>query len=176
MEKILFSEEQQFRQWWLWVILVASLLVVIIPFFNGIYAQEILGKPYGDRPMSTAGLVVLGSFSLVIMGIVFFVFLRTSLKTKITNEGIFVAYPPLLNKWKKFVPEDIQKYEVRTYKANWEYGGHGMKSRRKYGQSYTVSGNVGLQLYFKNGKRLLIGTQRKQAITYAMEKLMGQQT
>ena len=151
-------------------------MVAIIPFANGIYTQEVLGKPYGDRPMSTAGLIVMGSFSLVIMGIVFFVLLRTSLKTKITNEAIFVAYPPLLNKWKKFVPEEIQKYEVRTYKANWEYGGHGMKSRRKYGQSYTVSGNVGLQLYFKNGKRLLIGTQRKQAITHAMEKLMGQQT
>ena len=47
-----------------------------------------------------------------------------------------------------------------------------MKRRRKYGMSYTVSGNIGLQIYFKNGKKLLIGTQRKQALEYAMEKLM----
>ena len=37
----------------------------------------------------------------------------------------------------------------------------------------TVSGKIGLQLYLKNGAKLLIGTQKKQAIEYAMEKLMN---
>ena len=70
---------------------------------------------------------------------------------------------------------EIEKFEVRTFNAVREYGGYGLKRRRKYGQSYTISGNVGLQLYFRNGKKLLIGTQKKQAIKYAMEKLMREE-
>jgi len=37
-----------------------------------------------------------------------------------------------------------------------------------------MSGNIGLQLYFKDGKRLLIGTKRPDAIKRAMDKLMSE--
>jgi len=47
-----------------------------------------------------------------------------------------------------------------------------MKRKRKYGQAFIVAGNTALQLHLTNGKRLLIGTQKKQAIAHAMEKLM----
>jgi hypothetical protein len=35
---------------------------------------------------------------------------------------------------------------------------------------------VGLQLYFVGGKKFLIGTQKKQALEYAMRKLMTGET
>ncbi|MEN8116281.1 MAG: hypothetical protein ABFS16_04850 [Bacteroidota bacterium] len=173
MEKVLFKEEQRFTQWWMWVIMTVILLAVLIPFAYGIYSQEVLGKPYGDNPMSTEGLVIVGTFSVLLIGGIFFFWMRARLKTKITVGGIFVSYPPVMNKWKKFVPAEIKKYEVRKYSAVREFGGYGMKGKKKTGKSYTVSGNTGLQLYFRNGKKLLIGTQKKQAIEYAMEKLMS---
>lgn len=173
MERILFKEEQRFTQWWLWAILLFSLLSVLAPFSYGIYSQEVLNESFGNKPMSTEGLIVTGISSLLIMGLIFVIFMRSKLKTKITDEAVWVAYPPIINKWKKFVPGEIEKYEVRIYKAMREYGGYGIKRRLKYGQSYTISGNVGLQLYFKNGNKLLIGTQKKQAMKYAMGKLMN---
>jgi hypothetical protein len=172
MEKVLFKEEQRFTQWWLWLIMAITLLSVLIPFAYGIYSQKVLDKPFGENPMSTGGLVVTGISSVLIVGVILLLLFGARLKTRITYEGIFVSYPPIINKWKKYVPDEIDKYEVRAYKANREFGGYGIKSRRKYGQSYTISGNTGLQLYFKNGKKLLIGTQKKQAIEYAMGKLM----
>jgi len=175
MEKVLFKEEQRFTQWWLWLIMALTLLSVLIPFAYGIYSQEILDKPFGENPMSSEGLVVTGIFSIVLIGAIILLLFGSRLKTRITYEGVFVSYPPLINKWKKYVPEEIEKYEIRTYKANREYGGYGIKRRRKYGLSYTISGNTGLQLYFKSGKKLLIGTQKKQALEYAMGKLMGSQ-
>lgn len=175
MEKVLFKEEQRFTQWWLWLIMIVSSLAVLIPFGYGIYSQTFLEEPLGDQPMSTGGLIVTGIFSVLLMGFIFLVVFRSRLKTKITYEGVFVCYPPLVRKWKKFVPGEIGKYEMRTFRANREYGGYGMKRRRKYGQAYIISGNMGLQLYFKNGKKLLIGTQQKQAIEYAMRKLMDEQ-
>ncbi|MDX1283756.1 MAG: hypothetical protein R3182_02025 [Draconibacterium sp.] len=173
MEKVLFKEEQRFTQWWLWLIMIITLLSVLVPFGYGIYSQEVMDKPFGDNPMSTGGLIVTGTFSVLIVGAIVLLLFGSRLKTQITAEALFVSFPPLINKEKKFVPEEIEKYEIRTYRANIEYGGYGIKSRKKYGQSYTISGNTGLQLYFKNGKRLLIGTQRKQAIDYAMDKLMN---
>jgi len=173
MEKVLFKEEQRFSQWWLWLVLIGAFLTVLIPFGCGIYSQEVLNKPFGDTPMSTEGLIVVGVFSNLMMAFIFYLLIKSKLKTKITSAGIWVSYPPIINKWKKFTPSEIEKYEVRTYRANWEFGGHGMKRRKKFGQSYTVSGNIGLQLYFKNGKKLLIGTQKKQAIEHAMGKIMG---
>ena len=175
MEKVLFSEEQRYNQWWLWLIMLLALSAVLVPFLYGIYSQEVLDKPFGDNPMSTSGLIVTGSFSVLIMIVAIFILLKLRLKTKITTEALWFSYPPIINKWKKIVPEEIERYQIRTYATSREFGGHGMKRRRKYGMSYTVSGNVGLQLYFKNSKKLLIGTQKKQAIEYAMEKLLNKE-
>lgn len=122
--------------------------------------------------MSRGGLIVSGCFSFLILALVFFFFIRTRLKTKITGNGIEVAFPPIMNKWKKYSPEEIAKFEIRKYKAFLEFGGHGLKQRRGKGLSYTTSGDVGMQLYLKNGKKILIGTQQKQGIEYAMEKMM----
>ena len=72
----------------------------------------------------------------------------------------------------------IEKYEVRKYNAFREYGGYGIKGRkpgrrfRGKGYAYNISGNTGLQLYLKDGKKVLIGTQRGEAIKYAMDKMM----
>jgi hypothetical protein len=66
----------------------------------------------------------------------------------------------------------IEKYEFRTYNAHREFGGHGIKRKFRRGAAYTVSGKEGLQLFFTDGKKLLIGTQRKLAFEYAMKKLM----
>jgi len=172
MKRTLFTEEQKFTQWWMKAILLFTLLSVFVPFAYGIYSQEVLGEPLGsESPMTTGGLIVTGITSLFIVGLMVMFFVYVKLKTKITNEGLFVTFPPFINKWKKFTPKEIEKYEVRRYNAMREYGGYGFKRRLRHGQSYTISGRIGLQLYLKNGKKLLIGTQRKQAIEYAMAKL-----
>jgi hypothetical protein len=58
----------------------------------------------------------------------------------------------------------IEKYEVITYDPILDYGGWGIKYNR-HGKAYNVSGNKGLQLYLKNGKRILIGTQKESELT-----------
>lgn len=173
MEKILFTEEQRFNQWWRWVIMGLSLLAVLVPFSIGIYSQVVLDKPFGDDPMSTEGLIATGAATILILSIILLMMFKAKLKTKVTNRVLFVAFPPFFRKWKTILPSDIERYEIRTYRANREYGGYGVKrGRRKSGTAYIISGNTGMQLYFKNGKKLLIGTQKKQAFEYAMRNLM----
>lgn len=172
MKKILFSEEQRYNQRWLWLIMQLAVFTALAPFLYGIYSQEVLNKPFGDEPISTGGLIVIGSFSVLIIVFVFLILFKTRLKTKITYEELWISFPPIRKKWKKIKPGEILKFETRIYRAKREFGGHGMKRKLRSGMSFTVSGNVGLQLYFKDGKKLLIGTQKKQAIEYAMDKMM----
>ncbi len=173
MEKVLFTEEQRFVQWRLWLIASVALAAVVIPFALGIHSQVTLDTPYGDNPMSTEGLIVTGSFSVLLMVFIFGVLARVKLKTKVTTKALYFVFTPLQRKWKKIVPDEIDRYEIRTYRAMREFGGYGMKRRLSSGQSYTISGNTGLQLYLKNGKRILIGTQKRQALESAMLKLLG---
>jgi len=171
MEKVIFQEEQKSNMAWLTIVLLISLFSVVAPFAYGVYSQEVLHKPFGDNPVSTAALIGVGVIATIIISAVNWLIVNMRIKTKITTEALWVSYPPL-TRWKEITPEMIQRYEIRTYNAVREFGGHGLKKTRKAGASYTISGNVGLQLYLVGGKKLLIGTQKKQALEYAMHKLM----
>jgi hypothetical protein len=173
MEKNLFYEEQKFRQGWLTILFLVSVGSVIWPFAYGIYSQEVLNIPYGDNPVSSSALLIIGLIVALVISAIFIMLFKAKLKTKVTDEAIWVSFPPLIRKWKKITPEMIEKYEVRKFNPRREFGGHGVKRKIRKGTAYSVSGNIGLQLYFKNGKKLLIGTQRKQALEYALKKLMN---
>ncbi len=172
MEKVLFTEEQRYTQWWIWFLLSAALLAVVVPFGIGIRQQLGEGQPWGNEPMSNAGLIFTGVFSTAIMLGAILLVRISRLKTKITDQGIYVAYYPLMRKWKIIGATEIDRYELRSYRAKREYGGYGLRKRRRAGRAYTIAGNIGLQLYLKDGTKILIGTQRKQALEYAMRKLM----
>ena len=168
MEKLLFKEEQRFRQWWIWLMLGSAMMAIVIPLINELSAQS-----WNTNSEDFARLVLYGSVAVLFIIAVLIVMLLSRLKTKITYDGIFITFPPLKRKSYRIKVQEIERFEIRKYRAKREYRGHGFRSRRTSGQAYTISGNIGLQLYFKNGKKLLIGTQKKQAIVNAMEKLMN---
>jgi len=173
MEKIFFKEEQRFGQWWLWLILGIATLVSTGPVAWGIYSQEVLGKPFGNKPAETNELVISLVAISAIMSSVLILIRLSKLKTEIRPDGLWFYYRPFFRKWRCIKPSEIEKYEVRTYNASREFGGYGLQyGGKKHGRAFNVSGNTGLQLYLKNGKKILIGTQRKQAIDYAMKKMM----
>jgi len=171
MEKLLFKEEQQFSKRWLWILLIVSLTAIAIPFVRGLYYLSV-DNPPGDNPMSMEELIVSG-VSVLVVAFIFVMLFRSKLKTKITADKLSVCFPPLIRKWKHIDPAEIERYELREYHSKREYGGHGIKRRLRKGSAWTVSGRIGLQLYFKNGKRFLIGTQKQHALEYAMQKLMN---
>lgn len=168
MEKVLFKEEQRFTQVWRWVLLLMALLAVIFPMINAI-----AGDQEGLNSSGMSRMILYGSGAILFLLAVIIVMPFIRLKTRITYEGIYVAYVPFRRKWEKITKSDLYRYEVRKYRVHREFGGYGMKKRKKAGRAYTISGDIGLQLYFKDGKKLLIGTEKKQAIEYAMRKFMN---
>lgn len=172
MEKVLFSEEQRFTQKWLWLLIIGATLVSIVPTVVRICSQEIMGKPWGNNPTETSILLLILLFEILVMGGVVLLIYKMKLKVEIKSDGFWFCFPPLARKWRCIKKEEIASFKVRNYRPVSEYGGWGIKGSRR-NKAYNISGNVGLQLVLKDGRKVLFGTQKSQAIEYAMEKMMN---
>lgn len=151
----LFTEKQKFTQWWIWLVLIG----INGMFLYGIYRQIILNEIFGDNQISNEALIVLYVLTLLIT--LLFVIMR--LDTKINKEGIYVRLYPLHLNFKFYKWDEIEKAYIRKYNPILEFGGWGLRFGFK-GMAYNVSGNKGLQLEFKNGNKLLIGTNRAEEL------------
>jgi hypothetical protein len=174
MDKVFFREEQRFTQIWIWLLLIASLFAGVVPLWYGVYQQVYLGKPFGDNPGSDTGLIIVSVFTTLLMFGLLALFRVSKLIMEVREDGIHFRYPPFILKWRMISKDEIERFTVGKYSPVGEYGGWGVRrSFGKYGRAYNVKGNQGLRLYMKNGKVLLLGTQRSQALTFAMQKLMS---
>ena len=161
---ILFTEQQRFKQWWLWLILFGINFI----FIFGIFKQVIGGQQFGDKPMSDMGLFM--GFGIVFSLTLLFYFFK--LETIIKTDGIYVRFFPIHIAYKKYAWDTINKSFVREYNAIGEYGGWGIRyGIFGSGNALNVSGNKGLQLVFTNDKKLLIGTNKPQELTEALLKI-----
>ena len=158
--KIEFKEEQKFTQWWLWLILIGLGVVSIF----GIYKQLILGEKLGDNPLPDIGLIIVSA--LIFSMTALFWFMR--LKTEIDQVEIRINFFPFVKKrvsWKEIKNAKIVNYGF--------VGGWGIRIWTKYGTVYNTKGNKGLAIEFKNGKKILIGTQKETELNKIVEKASG---
>ena len=72
-------------------------------------------------------------------------------------DGILVRYMPFNSSYNVYKWEDIAELFIREYKPVREYFSWGIRIGPR-GKAFNVSGNMGFQLVFKNGRRMLIGT------------------
>jgi hypothetical protein len=177
MEKILFKEEQKFTQWWIWLLLLAAFGIAIGPQWYGLFQQVTTGQLWGDNPASNEVLALTASLTTLMMVGILLLVKTVTLQVKIHENGISFRYPPLVRKWRSIARAEIERYEVGKYRPVKRYGGWGIRyGFGKSGKAYTVTGRTGLKLIMKNGKTILLGTQRAQAISYAMGKMMKKST
>jgi hypothetical protein len=120
---------------------------------------------FTDKPGSVLAYIV----PVLIMVGLPILFLQMRLITRITEEGIYVRFIPFHFKEQFYAWDSLESAQVRTYSPLREYGGWGIKyGFNGQGKVYNVSGNQGLQLVFKSGDKLLIGTQRPEEIQAAI--------
>ena len=157
-----FEESQKFNQVWIWALLIGvSILVIVQVPLDLIKSTE-------EDSLSSQSIIVLLSSLVFVIGLNA-LFFFSKLKTKINTEGVSVVFHPFFNKPKLFRWEDIEKAFVRKYQPIWEYGGWGVRFGMK-GRAYNTSGNKGLQLLMKSGKRILIGTQKSDELDAYLKK------
>ena len=98
------------------------------------------------------------------LGPILLLFAIMKLETKIDKIGVHVRFKPLM-KTRTFPWSAIEFAYCKTYSPLMDFGGWGYRiGIMGQGHAYIVSGNVGLQLQLKNGKKRLIGTQQAKEI------------
>lgn len=149
--KILFKETQQFRQWWVWLIVLIVSGVIAYNIFEIIPKLEI--GDYNKTQLNTGFVVILIFITTVLL------LITIKLQTLVKEDGIYIKFFPFHLSFKKYKWERINKCFIREYKPISEFGGWGYRFGVA-GKALNVSGNKGLQLEFTNNKRLLIGTNK----------------
>lgn len=160
-----FREVQGFRQWWLWLLLLATAVGTIGVFGYGIYVQVIQGTPWGENPMSDGGLIITAVATTLLTVGMAALLLSARLITEVRSDGLHIRFFPMRS---KVIPyESIASYQARTYHPVREYGGWGIRWGRE-GKAYIVGGNEGLQLLLNDGRKVLVGSQRAQELEAAV--------
>ena len=152
MGKTSYIEEQRPHLFWV------SVLVLIVPGFAiyGIIQQVIMDKPFGNHPAPDFVLYLVLAIGLLTSWLVF----RFKLLLTVDEEGVHYAFKPMHRCSQTITWAEIDKCYVRKYKPMREYGGWGWRYGCRGGRAFNMSGNMGLQIETKSGKKILIGTRR----------------
>lgn len=151
-----FKESQQFRQWWLWLLLSPMIVIAIVL----VVKQLILGQPVGTHPLSDIGVYIFLVFIVALVALFFYL----RLDTTINKSGVFMTYRPFLKKHYSWDAID------RTKIINYGFVGYGFRIS-KHGWIYNVKGNKGLKVFLKKGTHFTIGTQQPEALEMYLKKL-----
>lgn len=146
-----FHEEQQFRQWWIWVLLaVVALPALLVVNLEGV-APSVLIVP----------LVVVAIGAL-------FAFAR--LVVDVDREEITVAFHMLAPK-RRISLSTVRRAEATKYRPLLDYGGYGVRLGFR-GWAFNVSGDEGVLVEMKDGSRLMIGSQRPNELETAIARAL----
>ncbi len=154
----IFKEEQRFTQTWIILLIVITAIVPIAITFKEYFNQE---KSISE--LITTLVIVLLSIGLI------FLF---KLKTRIDEIGVHYQFFPFHLKYRTKKWETINLIFTRKYEPISEYGGWGIHKsifNKKKGTAINISGDIGIQLEFKSGKKLLIGTQKQDDVKRVLE-------
>lgn len=154
--KTIYTEKQEFRQWWIWLLL--SPLVIVTLYI--VIKQLIMGEAVGDNPLPDYGVII---FAVFAFAMVFFIW-YLQLRTRIDERGITLNYRPVLKR--QYDWNDIEKTEI----VNYGFVGYGFRWWPKHGWIYNVGGSMGLKIYLNSGKHFIIGTQKVQELDSYMQR------
>jgi hypothetical protein len=151
---------------------VASLLLVVAIFLIGVVQQLVLGRPWGNNPMSDTGLVVTPLLVTALCAGILILYGTMKLVVEVRQETVHVKFRPFVDRIIEL--DTISGFEAVTYHPIRDYGGWGIRfSLTGKGRAYNVSGNRGVLLTLSNGKRLMLGSQRAEELASAIAAAKG---
>lgn len=163
--KNLFSEVQRFS-----VFLIAPLVIL---FLVGIgFAGHMVFRPIieSDESWPVWALAVsIAGIAINVLVTLVLVFAR--LQTRLDTTGLYLRFFPFHWSYKKIDFDSIATVYARIYRPLGEFGGWGIRWGSG-GKAYNVSGNRGVQLLLKNGKKILIGSQRPDELAATLQETM----
>ncbi len=145
--KPLFNENQKFKQIWVWILLFACLLYVSYEAW---------------QQQTTQQYVAVG---IVLLVMLLFYFMQ--LKTTLYESQLKIKFIPFLQR--TILWPEVEEAKVEKYSAFGEFGGYGVRIGWNK-RAYNIAGKSGLILHLKNGKKIVIGTQKPDEFEKALSQ------
>ena len=165
-----FVEVQYSRQPWLWAVVLLSVCSTVAIFGYLIIEQVVFGRPAGNHPMSNQGLLAVSLLVLLFDAGLVALFLGANLRTEVRQDGLYIRYRPFHFSFHRVPLQDVVQVQAITYSPLREYGGWGIRYTKR-GKAYNPMGNRGVRLDYRDGRHLLIGSQRPDELAAATESL-----
>lgn len=151
MKNRIYKESQGFLNKWVIGLIVFLLILEFYPIYQ--HFQQT-----GDWDFGVGTWILLTVITLLLL-------LR--LHTTIDESGIEITFIPFA--WRKrWHWEEVGKVYIREYTLA-DFGGWGYRISGQ-GVAYNTKGNKGIQLILKNGKKILVGTQREKEVEDLLHK------
>jgi hypothetical protein len=108
---------------------------------------------------------------LIVLGIVWMMAVF-KLTTEVRPEGLFIKMFPFHWSFREIPQEGVERFEAITYRPMGDYGGWGLRFG-KGGRACNVKGNEGVRIDYKDGRHILIGSQRAKELAEALAGVWG---
>jgi len=154
MNKVIFQEEQRFNQWWLWLLIISTLLVIIATAIGVTWDSSGTSSTIGTTVSKVVGVGMVALFYFM------------KLKTSITEDTISIHFYPLVKrewKWSELTTAQIIDYGF--------IGGWGIRLWTGMGTVYNVRGSKGLHIKTDH-KEYVIGTQKEEELRSSIAHLL----
>jgi hypothetical protein len=153
---IQFREVQQFRQGWLWYLLISGGVISLLP----IVVLTISGEVPVSEGMAIIGLVLL--ITLINLAALYV----AKLEIIMNGEGIAYRWWPFFRKFSKLSWKEVEYIKMGKY-SRFQFGAHRDK---QYGKVHNVDGSQGYQVVMQNGRRYFFGTQKKLSVETVLQQ------
>jgi hypothetical protein len=155
---VLFRETQQFRVGWIWMILIACVLMSI-----GLTAAVGFDNKAGRQAMGVAL-----AFIIPLETGMLYLFYIVQLQTIVTTEGVFYRWWPFFKRYGWLSKEEIAEAKPGKGPAL-SYGFHIVPG---FGRVHNTGPGKGIQIVLKNDRKVFIGTQKLNAFQAALEEIL----
>jgi hypothetical protein len=161
MSRIYFQEQQRISMWWVWL----AVLVPAAIMANIFVEQIVFGQPHGEHPGPDWLLWVLTLFLCLCVPALLWILRLT---VTVDDAGIHIRYYPFVRRTIPFT--DIRAFHARRYRPIREFGGWGIRSGLGKKSAYNAKGNLGVELYLRNQRSIMIGSQRHEELAAAIRR------
>ncbi|OPZ91069.1 MAG: hypothetical protein BWY73_01182 [candidate division TA06 bacterium ADurb.Bin417] len=157
-----YQEVQRFRQKWLWAFLLLLFALFSSQFYRVFAHHRLIPRPLLLPLLANGAIPVL----------LLLLFWKARLEVRFDRGGLNYRFFPFQLRERSIRWEEVGKAYPRTYRPIMEYGGWGIRTNwNGRNVAYNVSGDRGLQLELKNGRRVLFGTARPDELAAALNSL-----
>jgi hypothetical protein len=165
-EAVVFREEQNF-DWRVYALiaLVEALVLLGLLWYHHHGPPAAALNHTGTFEFALGAAVGLVLPALVLVGV-----LRMTTEVTPTDLRVWFGWIPT---YRRFVPlGNIQRIEVVSYRPVVDYGGWGIRVGRDGVRVLNARGNRGVRIDLADGTKLLIGSQRPEALALALDRAM----